>query len=137
MFDFTYLIFGATILWFALFQVNQRLASPVLAIVNRWLLWMVFGTGGALVVTHYHWVDRPYWVVVVGFLVIWLLGETLYNWLAIKALSVSSLPLFPRFINNTSGEEWPTNPRLMKLRDWLRAQNFRQVQALKAEVGPS
>lgn len=135
MFDPTYLIFGATIVSFALFQLNLRLASPVLAIVNRWLRWIIFGTGGALIVTHYELIDRPYWLVAVALLLVWVLGETLYNWLAIKALSVSELPLFPKFIANTSGEEWPTNPRLLKLRDWLRTQNFKQVQALKAEVG--
>jgi hypothetical protein len=118
MFDPTYLIFGATIVSFALFQLNLRLASPVLAIINRWLRWIIFGTGGALIATHYELIDRPYWVIAIGFLLIWFLGETLYNWLAIKALSLSSLPLFP------------------KLRDWLRSQNFKQVQALKAEVGP-
>ncbi|MGC4072823.1 MAG: hypothetical protein QM760_09935 [Nibricoccus sp.] len=108
MFDFAYLILVATIAWFALFQLNLRLASPVLAIINRWLRWIIFSTGGALVVIYYGLIDRPYWVVAVAFLLIWFLGETLYNWLAIKALSVSSLPLFPKFVANTSGEEWPT-----------------------------
>ena len=36
---------------------------------------------------------------------------------------------------NQSGEEWPVQPRLLKIRGWLRAQGFRQAQALKAEVG--
>ena len=31
MFDLTYVIFAATIVSFALFQINMRLASPVLA----------------------------------------------------------------------------------------------------------
>jgi hypothetical protein len=136
MFDLTYLIFGATIVSFALFQINLRLASPVLAIVNRWLRWIIFATGGALIATYYGWIERPYWVVALGLVLIWFLGETLYNWLAIKALSLSDLPLFPKFSANLSGDEWPTNPRLLRLRDWLRGQNFKQVQALKAEVGP-
>jgi hypothetical protein len=45
------------------------------------------------------------------------------------------LPLFPRYTVNASGEEWPVQPRLLKVREWLRSQGFRQVQALKAEVG--
>ncbi len=36
---------------------------------------------------------------------------------------------------NTDGDEWPIQPRLLKLREWLRAQGFKQVQALKAEIG--
>ena len=31
------------------------------------------------------------------------------------------LPLFPRYVVNTSGDEWPTQHRLLKVRDWLRA----------------
>lgn len=69
------------------------------------------------------------------FFLIWFLGETLYNWLAITAHSLSSLPLFPRYVGNAGGDEWPVQPRLLKIREWLRGQGFRQVQALKAEIG--
>jgi hypothetical protein len=48
---------------------------------------------------------------------------------------VSPFPLFPRYAVNSSGEEWPVQPRFLKIREWLRAQGFRQIQALKAEVG--
>jgi hypothetical protein len=75
-------------------------------------------------------------VLAIGFFLLWFLGETLYNWIAIHALSVSPLPLFPRFTINTSGEEWPTNPRFLEIRDWLRTQSFKHVQALRAEVAP-
>jgi len=119
-----------------LFQLNQRYASPMLAIINRWLRWIIFAVGGAKVALDFEWLDRPYWVLVAGFFLLWFLVETLYNWLAIHALSVSSLPLFPRFSLNTSGEEWPTNPRFLKIRDWLRAQSFNHVQALRTEVAP-
>lgn len=124
------------ILSLVLFQLNQRYASPVLAIVNRWLRWVIFAVGGAKICLDFEWVDRPFWVVALALFLLWFLGETLYNWLAIQALSVSPLPLFPRFSINSSGEEWPTHPRFLKIRDWLRAQSFKQVQALRAEVAP-
>ncbi len=66
----------------------------------------------------------------VAFFILWFLGETLYNWLAITAHSLSPLPLFPRYTVNVTGEEWPVQPRLLKVREWLKAQGFRQVQAL-------
>ena len=81
-------------------------------------------------------IDRPFWALADVFFILWFLGETLYNWLAITAHSLSPLPLFPRYTANTTGEEWPVQPRLLKIREWLRAQGFRQVQALKAEIGP-
>lgn len=132
----SYTLFLVMIVSLVLFQVNQRYASPVLSIFNRWLRWITFSIMGAKVAVDFEWIDRPFWVLALGFFLLWFLGETLYNWIAIHALSVSPLPLFPRFSVNTSGEEWPTNPRFLKIRDWLRAQSFKHVQALRAEIAP-
>ena len=131
----TYLILAAILVSLVLMQINQRLASPLLAIADRWLGWFVFAFGAAQMCHDFEFVDRPYWVLTVVFFIIWFVGETLYNWLAISALSISPIPLFPRYAVNTSGEEWPVQPRLLKIREWLRTQGFRQTQALKAEVG--
>lgn len=129
-------LIAAIVLSLVLLQLNQRRGSPVLAIFNRWLRWFIFAFGTAAICTDFGWVEYPYAVLVAVFFLVWFLLETLYNWLAIHALSVSPLPLFPRFTLNHSGEEWPTLPRFLKIRDWLRANGFKQVQALKAEVGP-
>jgi len=131
----SYLILGAILISFVLVQLNQRVGSPVVAIVDRWLRWLVFAFGGAQICRDLDLIDRPYWVLAVAGFTLWFLGETLYSWLHISALSVSPLPLFPRYVPNQSGEEWPVLPRLLRVREWLRAQGFRQVQALKAEVG--
>jgi hypothetical protein len=131
-----YVLFGAIVASLILTQLNQRLASPVLAIFNRWLRWLVFSLGAASVCTQFELIDRPFWVLLVGFVLIYFLIETGYRWLEIHALSVSPMPLFPRFAVNSSGEEWPTHPRLLTLREWLRQQGFRPLQSLKAEVGP-
>lgn len=133
----TYILFTAMILSLVLFQLNQRYASPVIAIVNRWLRWLVFALGCGMVTRDFGWIDRPFWVLALGFFLLWFLVETVYNWLAIHALSVSPLPLFPKFSLNNSGEEWPTNPRFLKIRDWLRSHGFKHVQALRAEIAPS
>jgi hypothetical protein len=130
-----YLILIAIIVSLALVHVNQRAASPVVSILDRWLRWFVFAFGAAQMSHDFHLINRPYWVLVLVFFILWFLGETLYNWLAISALSVSPLPLFPRYALNQSGEEWPVQPRLLRVREWLRAQGFRQTQALKAEIG--
>ena len=45
--DFAYLLFSAMFLSLVLYQLNQRVASPVLAIFNRWLRWIIFALGGA------------------------------------------------------------------------------------------
>lgn len=131
----SYLILLAILVSLVLMQVNQRLGSPIVSIADRWLRWLVFSFGAAHLCADFNLIDRPFWVLAVAFFIVWFLGETLYNWLAITAHSLSPLPLFPRYSVNSSGDEWPVQPRLLKIRDWLRAQGFRQVQALKAEIG--
>ena len=131
----SYFILIAIVLSLVLMQVNQRVASPVLSIADRWLRWTVFAFGAAQLCHDFKLIDRPYWALVVVFGLVWFLGETLYNWLIITAESLSPLPLFPRYAVNSSGEEWPVQPRFLKIREWLRAQGFRQTQALKAEIG--
>jgi hypothetical protein len=133
--EFQYILFGAILLSFVLVHINQRLASPVVAIADRWLRWIIFPIMGAWLCRNFEVLDRPVWAMAIAGFLIWFLVETLYNWLAIAALSVSPFPLFPRYSLNSSGEEWPVQPRFLKIREWLRAQGFRQVQALKAEVG--
>jgi len=129
------LIFAALGLSLVLVQINQRAASPVLSIVDRWCRWIGFALGAALVCRTFELIDRPFWVQAAAFFLVWFLGETLYNWLHVSAISVSPQPLFPRYVLNQSGEEWPVQPRLLRIRGWLRDQGFHQVQALKAELG--
>jgi hypothetical protein len=131
-----YLILAAMVFSLLLMQLNLRLGSPLLSILDRWLRWFVFSFGAAQFCVEFKLIDRPFWALAAVFFILWFLGETLYNWLAITAHSLSPLPLFPRYTANTTGEEWPVQPRLLKIREWLRAQGFRQVQALKAEIGP-
>src|SRR3954470_18198844 len=102
-----YLILFAIVMSLVLAKVNQRTASPVVSILDRWLRWFVFAFGAAQMCHDFQLINRPYWVLVAVFLIIWFLGYTLYNWLAFSALSVSPLPLFPRYTLNQSGEEWP------------------------------
>lgn len=130
-----YLLLLAIVISLALAQANQRLGSPVLSIAERWLRWLIFSFGAAHISVDFGFIDRPYGTLVAVFMLLWFLGETLYNWLGIQALSVSPLPLFPRYTVNPGGEEWPTQPRLLQIREWLRAQGFKPVQALKAEIG--
>ena len=131
----SYLILVGILISLVLMQVNQRMGSPIVSIADRWMRWLVFSFGAAQLSRDFEFIDRPFWVLAVVFFIVWFLGETLYNWLAITAHSLSPLPLFPRYTVNSTGEEWPVQPRLLKVRDWLRSQGFRQVQALKAEIG--
>ena len=115
--------------------LNRTIASPVMAILNRWLRWFSFSLAIAWLTHYIGWSGRPFWVLAVTSCLLWLLMETLYNWFAISALSQSPIPLFPKFSINTSGEEWPAMKRVFAIRDWLRKNGFTQVQALLADIG--
>ena len=117
-----------------LMRVNQHFASPALAIINRWLRWIVLAGGSAHMSAHFGWSGRSFGVLFAAFLIVWFLFESVYHWLAIHAMSVSPLPLFPRFTLNRGGDEWPVQGRFLKLREQIRAAGFKHVQALRAEV---
>lgn len=125
----------AALLLALLFYVNLRVASPLLAIPIRWLRWILFALFLGAVNERFALLDRPIWVVCSAAFLGWFLIESAFNWLRVSAISLSPLPLFPKFVANTSGDEWPTHRRLLRVRDWLRSQGFTSVQALKAEVG--
>jgi hypothetical protein len=118
-----------------LFYINLRIASPLLAIPIRWLRWILFALFAAQANEQLGVVDRPPWVIAAAAFLLWFLIESAFNWLKVSAISLSPLPLFPRYVVNSSGDEWPTQKRLLKVRDWLRDNHYTPVQALKAELG--
>ena len=120
-----------------LLYINLRLASPLLAIPIRWLRWILFALFAAQANEQLALFDRSPWVVAAAAFLLWFLIESGFNWLKVSAISLSPLPLFPRYVVNSSGDEWPTQKRLLKVRDWLRDNRFTPVQALKAELGES
>jgi hypothetical protein len=135
--SFSFPLLAAVLLVLLMHTLNDRYGSPVLAIALRWMRWIVGSLVVAKALQDLQLSESPFWVLSVSAFLLWFLFVTLYNWLAIRALSESPLPLFPRFVANQSGEEWPTLPRLLKIRDWLRANGFKQAEALKAEIGGS
>ena len=118
-----------------LFYINLRIASPLLAIPIRWLRWILFALFAAQANEQLALFVRSPWVIAAAAFLLWFLIESGFNWLKVSAISLSPLPLFPRYVVNSSGDEWPTQKRLLKVRDWLRDNRFSPVQALKAELG--
>lgn len=132
-----YILIPAMVLSLVLVKLNQHYASPVLAIIIRWVRWGVMAAALAEMFQHMEWSERDYTVLFLVFFIGWFLLDGIYRWLSIHAMSVSPLPLFPRFSINKAGDEWPVQARFLKLRDLLRSAGFKQVQALRAEVATS
>jgi len=121
-------------LYAGLTYMQQSLASPVLTILCHWLRWALFACLLTLAAKVIFDSESPEWLwLVTGFL-LWPLLETIYTWLAIRALSHSTLPLFPSFKINREGDAWPNQRRFISLRDWLREEKFQHVQSLKADL---
>lgn len=113
---------------------NGRKASLLLAILNRWLRWITFSLAAAFLSFSAEWFAKPFWTLVLVFFLGWFLVETIYHWIAIKALSQSSVPLFPAFNINPQGEEWPGQKRFFALRQWLKDHEFKSICSLKASL---
>lgn len=131
----TFILAPAAALLLVLFYINLRIASPLLAIPIRWLRWVLFALFVAETNARFALIDRPFGVIAAAAFLLWFLFESGFNWLRVSAISLSPLPLFPKFTANASGDEWPVQARLLKVREWLRENRFTPVQALKAEVG--
>ena len=55
-----YFILAAIIVSLVLMQINQRVASPLLSIADRWLRWFVFAFGAAQMCRDFELIDRPF-----------------------------------------------------------------------------
>jgi hypothetical protein len=131
---FLSLLFGITILTILLAIIGVRSGIPFFVLVSRWLRWILIAGIFAYLLKALEISFRADWVHLLTGLALWFIVETGYYWIAIKVLSSSEIPLFPNFKLNTSGDEWPADPLLFKVRDWLREEKFKRLSALKAEL---
>lgn len=108
--------------------------SPRLGILSRWLRWFLIGMGLAYLLRTFEISAQPYVVLVLIGMLSWFLLETIYNWVAISAMSRSGLPLFPPFAKNEDGDEWPAQKKLIEIREWIRREGFQKKVAAKARI---
>jgi hypothetical protein len=116
--------------------INGRNASLIISILNRWLRWVTFSTAAAYFSFTSELIEKPFWVLFAAFFLCWFLVETIYHWVVIKAVSNSSVPLFPNFFENPQGEEWPAQKRFLAIRKWLKKESFKSICSLRAELMP-
>ncbi len=135
MIIFVNAVLVAALLSVFLTYANNRWGSPLVAIANRWLRWLLFAALATLLAEEFAESGRPLWIYAVTGFLSWFLIETMFNWIAIKALSQSPVPLFPRFRESGEAQEWPVQKRFLQLRDWIRNNGFSLVQNLKSDLG--
>ncbi|MGJ8640552.1 MAG: hypothetical protein ACSHYA_14280 [Opitutaceae bacterium] len=129
-----YILFIIAIISVLLPVLGGRLNAPILTVLGRWLRWFLFSGLFAFTLYYFELSYRPHWVHIVTGFTLWFSLETGYNWIAIKALSRSDLPLFPNFELNRDGDEWPADTKFIDLREWLREEKFNRLSAMKTEL---
>lgn len=112
-----------------------RSGKPSASILARWALWFFAAVGMAIILNEFHVTTKPMWATALFCWLLWMLIETLYNWLAIDALSRSGLPLFPKYKLNDNGSEWPTGKSFIKLRETLRNLQLRFISSAVGQLG--
>lgn len=116
---------------------NSQWGSPVIAIANRWLRWVVFSCAIATMSTQWGWTGRPFWIIALIAFLLWFLLESIYTWIMVAALSRSPIPLFPKFKSNDKGDEWPAHKNFITIRDWLRSNGYKKLKSVRAELEDS
>lgn len=131
---YQWLLFTVAIVTVLLPLIGGRFSIPTLLVLGRWVRWFLFSALFAYFLKTFELSFRPDWVHFITGIALWFVIETGYNWIAIKALSRSELPLFPEFYTNEDGDEWPADKRFIELKDWLRSEKYTRLKALKAEL---
>lgn len=131
---FQVVLFTIAALTVVLPKIGLRKGIPIFTLLGRWLRWALFAGIFSYFLKAFEISLRPDWVHFITGLALWFIFETGYYWIAIKALSRSEIPLFPSFKLNADGDEWPADPLLIKVREWLRNEDFKRLSALKAEL---
>ncbi len=102
----------------------MRRADPARAILGRWALWLCVSCGTALLLHRIGASSRPIWASTLFCMLAWQLAETVYNWMAIDAVSRSDLPLFLNYKRSGAGQ-WPADRTFVTLREEIRREGFR------------
>ena len=132
--NFQIVLFTIAALSVVLPKIGLRKGIPIFTLLGRWLRWALFAGIFSYFLKALEISFRPDWVHFITGLALWFILETGYYWIAIKALSRSDIPLFPSFKLNADGDEWPADPLLIEVREWLRNKDFTRLSALKAEL---
>ena len=122
------------LLVFGLSAWNLRQPHPLRALINRWARWFLFSLVGAFILDQFTDGTRPFAVWWAISFLAWFLGESILTWMAVKSLSFSQFPLFPRFEVPPEDSTLPADAEFLHLRDELKKAGFSRKQSLRADL---
>lgn len=118
-------------LFFTSIGTKRRFMSA--AIVNRWVRWALMALCFAYVFKIMEWSSKPTWLLFLTAFLGWFVVETAYNWLIIKALNNSNIPLFPHYRKDLQGVFWPAF--FLQEKETIEEAGFKKTDVLFMDMG--
>ncbi len=130
-----YLIIALTLVLVGTAMKLRQVPAFGLVLLNRWVRWLLFGFGIAYLLREWGLSERPIWALAPSFLLVWILIESVYTWLAVKALSISEIPVYPNYRETSDEVAWPVLPYFVKVKEEIRGLGFSREANLSADLG--
>ncbi|MDA0848209.1 MAG: hypothetical protein O2827_00450 [Verrucomicrobia bacterium] len=114
--------------------LSKQLPIRIIRLFSHWARWLTFACAFSLMLTFFEWSNRADWVHFISGLAAWFILETLYYKISIHMLNISEMDLFPKYKNDTNENLWPINKEVLKIKDLLSQEGFKEEETLKAEI---
>lgn len=114
--------------------LSKQLPIRIIRLFSHWARWLTFACAFNLMLTYFEWSNRADWVHFISGLAAWFILETLYYKISIHMLNISEMDLFPKYKNDTNENLWPINKEVLKIKDLLSEEGFKEEETLKAEI---
>lgn len=114
--------------------LSKQLPIRIIRLFSHWARWLTFACAFSLMLTYFEWSNRADWVHFISGLAAWFILETLYYKISIHMLNISEMDLFPKYKNDTNENLWPINKEVLKIKDLLSQEGFKEEETLKAEI---
>jgi hypothetical protein len=114
--------------------LSKQLPIRIIRLFSHWARWLTFACAFSLMLTYFEWSNRADWVHFISGLAAWFILETLYYKISIHMLNISEMDLFPKYKNDTNENLWPINKEVLKIKDLLSEEGFKEEETLKAEI---
>ena len=114
--------------------LSKQLPIRIIRLFSHWARWLTFACAFSLMLTFFEWSYRADWVHFISGLAAWFILETLYYKISIHMLNISEMDLFPKYKNDTNENLWPINKEVLKIKDLLSEEGFKEEKTLKAEI---
>jgi len=129
-----YIVLGLILSSGLLVYINSYWRHPFLAVINRWISWILVSLLTGYFLIRFGISNRPFIVLSGTVFLLWFLVESILIWFNIRMLNFSAVSFFPKFSMNKGQIPWPNQKRYIALKEFLRLNGFKEVQSIKTSI---